>query len=115
MILAGTTAVGEFTTRNPVTGVRSYADSLPTGKLVRNGADTAQTVAVTEKETGVYQWSVAIPSTYERGDSVQVRINATVAAVQDNWDVWNDSVDLATTDLVDTLKDSLQATEVTVQ
>jgi hypothetical protein len=57
------------------------ADSLPTAVLVRKGVDTAVVVTVVNKETGVYNASVTIPTTYIDGDIVQIRMTATISAV----------------------------------
>jgi hypothetical protein len=115
MLIIDSTATGEFTTRNPVTGEAQNAGSLPTGILVKNGVDTAVTVTIANKATGVYSWSTPIASTYSRGDRIQVRVSATVAAVGDNFDVLEDVCDLTTAGLINALKSGLAACNVTIQ
>lgn len=115
MLTIGSTAAGEFTTRNPDTGVESNADSIPTGVLVLNGVDTAVTVTITEKETGVYKWSAPISSTYSRGDRVQIRIAATIAGKTDNFDVCDDSADLSQAALISAIRQGLRSAQLTVQ
>lgn len=85
----------QFTTQNATTGAAANADSLPTGVLVKNGDDTAETVTVSNIATGVYKASVTIPSGYVAGDEVQLRIAATVAGVAGKAVVWGAEVDTA--------------------
>ncbi len=64
------------------TGALSNADGLPTGTIVRNGVDDATpVVVVTNVSPGIYKATGTIPIGYASGDGLQVRINATVAAV----------------------------------
>ena len=58
-------------------GALSDADSLPTGVLVANGTDTADTVTITDAGTGLYKVSAAL-SGRSVGDVCYVRISATV-------------------------------------
>lgn len=85
----------QFTTQNPTTGAAANADSLPTGVLVRNGDDTAESVSVSNIATGVYKASVTLPADYAAGDEVQLRISATVAAVAGKAVIWSAEVDTA--------------------
>lgn len=89
------TVTVQFTTQTPTTGAAANADSLPTGVLVKNGDDTAETVTVTNVSTGVYKAAVTIPSSYAAGDEVQLRIAATVASVAGKAVVWGAEVDTA--------------------
>jgi hypothetical protein len=90
-VQTGQTLAVEFTTRNPTTGGRQYADSLPTATLVIADVDNAATVAVAQKgTTGVYSASVTLP-TISAGQAVQIRATATVAGVTDSDDVWEDT------------------------
>lgn len=85
----------QFTTQNATTGAAANADSLPTGVLVKNGDDTAETVTVSNIATGVYKASVTIPSGYVAGDEVQLRIAATVSSVAGKAVIWAGEVDTA--------------------
>lgn len=93
MLLPGADLIVEFTLRHPTTGTAADADSTPTGTLVRNGTDTAVTVTIANKATGIYKATVAIPSSYVAGDMIQIRIAATVNSVADNFDVWSETLD----------------------
>ena len=88
-VIPGDLVVYQFTTRHPTTGAATDADSLPTGVLVLNGVDTAVTVTIANVETGVYTFSVTVPSTYDAGDEVQVRVAATVNSILDKEPVWS--------------------------
>lgn len=68
-----------FPTFHPTSREQTDADSLPVGTLVKNGVDTAETVTVTKTATGLYVASVTIPSSYQHGDNVEIKIAATVA------------------------------------
>jgi hypothetical protein len=89
----GDSVTVDFTTQDPGTGGATDADFLPTGTLVRNGSDTAESVTVINKETGVYKASVTIPAAYAAGDEVQVRINATVGGVAGKSVIWTTTLD----------------------
>ena len=94
----------QFTTQSPTTGALTSADSLPTGVLVQNGADTAEVVTVALVSTGVYSASVTIPVGYVAGDEVQIRVAATVATVAGAAVVWSavlDGLRVADLDLTD--------------
>lgn len=95
MLRPGDELVVDFTTRSPTTGAAANADSTPTGTLVRNGTDTAETVTVTNKATGIYKAAVTIPGGWEVGDVIQVRIAATVATVADNSTIFTSTLDSA--------------------
>ena len=82
MLYPGDMYYAEVTTHK-VDGNRSDASSIA-ATLVRNGIDTAVTVAVTHKAVGVYALSVEIPTTWSRGDSICFRVNATVDTVTGN-------------------------------
>lgn len=78
----GDAADGEFTTANPSTGAATNADSAPTVQVVQNGVvDGAVTVTVTNPETGRYRYAFTVPVSYNPGDSVLVRVAATVGGV----------------------------------
>lgn len=65
--------------------VLSNADELPTGKVYRNGVyDAAVTVTIANNTTGDYKALSTMPSTYARGDVVQVEISAVVNSVTDS-------------------------------
>lgn len=58
------------------------ADTLPTGSLIRNGsADGAVTLTVTRLSLGSYIASFTVPSGYDSGDDLAVKIAATVGSV----------------------------------
>lgn len=73
----GETYRGEFSTYSPTTGALTNADSLPTGKLVVNGADTLASVTISNDATGRYKVS-AVLSGRSDGDICYVRVSATV-------------------------------------
>jgi hypothetical protein len=75
---SGQVVASQFTVSSPATGGAADADSLPTGTLVVNGDDNGAAVTVTHKATGVYKWSVTLP-TLALGDRVDVRIQAIVS------------------------------------
>jgi hypothetical protein len=82
-----------FETQKFDTGVATDADSLPTGVLVKNGADTLVAVTVANKATGSYTASCTIPKDATAGDSFSLRIEATVNSVSGKKTVWADRVD----------------------
>jgi len=78
----GDTLRKEFTTASPSNGQSMTADSLPVAVLAQNGvADVAVTVTVTLLETGRYLATCVIPGDYTAGDTVSLRVTATVAGV----------------------------------
>lgn len=95
MLLPGADLAVEFTLRHPTTGAAADADSTPTGVLVRNGDNTGETVTITNKSTGAYKAATAIPDDWAAGDVVQIRGNATVGGVTDNWIIWQSTLDSA--------------------
>lgn len=102
------TVTVQFTTTEPTTGAAADADSLPTGTLVRNGANTAEAVSVSNITTGVYSAAVTIPAGYAAGDEVQIRIAATVGGVTGQGVVWTAQVDeLRLADVVDAVWDEV--------
>jgi hypothetical protein len=83
----GDVVIADFCTQAPATGAATDADSLPTGKLVINGTDNAAAVTVTNKATGNYQAAVTLPA-IASGDTLQIRIAATVGGVAGKGIVW---------------------------
>jgi hypothetical protein len=69
-----------FTTQDG-TATAVNADSTPTGTLRRNGANSAQSVTVTNNATGDYTASAAIPLPWSGGDLLEMIIAATVKGV----------------------------------
>lgn len=92
-VKSGETVVLDFTTTNPTTGALANADALPTGVLVIDGTDNAATVTVTNKATGRYKASVAIPASQTTGKKVALYIAATIDAVACGGVIWQDTVD----------------------
>jgi len=89
---AGQSVAFSVTTQNPSTGAKTAADSLPTAALWRNGVVTAETVTVTDQTGGDYKVAFTIPTTYDVGDTVQIKFAATVNSIAGEATVW--SVDL---------------------
>lgn len=86
MLTPGQTIAGRFTLRNPATGTAQDADALPTGKLVRNGEDTVEAVAITKKTgNGRYKYAATVPGTYAQGDSVEIEVAAAVDTIADSF------------------------------
>ncbi len=69
------------------------ADSLPAGTLVINGASDAASVTVTNLDTGLYSWSVTLP-TLAVSDNVEIVIQATVDGITEYGLVWDDSKEI---------------------
>lgn len=92
-VRTGQTVVAEFTTADPTTGAAANATGTPAGTLVINGTDDAAAVTVTNKETGVYKASVTLP-TLTPGDTVMIRVSATVDGVAGKGVVWRDACDV---------------------
>lgn len=80
----GDTIHYEFGTHSPTTGAAADATGTPTAILLRNGADSGETVTVSKVGTGLYRAVVAIPTSWDAGDEAQLRITATVNAVTAN-------------------------------
>jgi len=89
---AGQAVAFSVTTVNPSTGAKVTADSLPTATLWRNGVVTAETVTVTDQTGGDYKVAFTIPTTYDVGDTLQIKFAATVNGIAGEATVW--SVDL---------------------
>lgn len=96
MIYPGDSVTVDFVTTNQTTAALQDADSLPAGLLVRNGADTAVTVTVTNKATGRYKAAVTIPSTYAAGDEVQLFAAYTIDAVARGAVIWSATLNAST-------------------
>lgn len=92
-IAAGETIYREFMTKSG--GELTDAAAMPVGTIVRNGVDTAVTVVVSHKATGIYVAQFTIPSTYSAGDEVSLRIAATIGGTATASVVWHET--LATT------------------
>lgn len=73
----GQTITDRFLTQN---GQKAQvdADALPTALLYRNGADSGETVTITNEATGEYSWSVTIPVGWSAGDVIQLRISGVI-------------------------------------
>lgn len=91
-VKSGETIVVDFTTHD-ATGALTDADALPAGTLVIDGTDNAATVTVTNKATGRYKASVAIPSAQTTGKKIALHIAATIDAVACGGIVWQDTID----------------------
>lgn len=96
--IPGDTIVRLFTTRNPVTQVKVDADSLPTGKVYKNGVANAISVTVTNIETGLYKASAlmaagATANQFAIGDDWSIEIDATVDSVADQFIIIQDTFD----------------------
>jgi len=91
MAAAGDTIAWQFVTKNASKALVD-ADSTPTGTLVKNGTDTALSVAITKSTTGTYNAQFTIPDTYVEGDEVALRINATIGGVATGAIVWQESL-----------------------
>lgn len=87
--LPGETVTIQRTTQT-VGGVLTDADATPTGVLVRNGADTGETVTVQKVSTGTYSLAWTIPAGWSTGDTVEVRMAATVGGVSGAAVVWSE-------------------------
>lgn len=82
-----------FAVQAPSSGAATDADSTPSVTLVRNGSDTAESVTVTNIETGVYNAAVTIPAGYSAGDEVQLRASATVSGTTGKAIIWQTTID----------------------
>ncbi len=64
------------------TGAAANADSLPTAKATRNGADDGNfALTVAALDAGHYTVTGTVPSNYAQGDVVQVSLAATIGGV----------------------------------
>jgi hypothetical protein len=77
MAAAGDLVVKQFSLHNS-DNEPADADALPVVVLVRNGEDTTVDCTVENLTTGVYKVSLTIPSDYEAGDEVTIRLSASV-------------------------------------
>lgn len=91
-----------FATSNPTTGAAADADVLPVGTLYVNGVADDATIIITNIATGLYSAAFILPA-LAAGDSVDLRISATVAGVAGEGIVWADNADTKlVSDLTDT-------------
>ena len=85
------------TTQN-ATGTAVDADSLPTAEVIKNGdLDATPTVTVTDKGVGQYELAWTIPSAYSTGDTVEIRMYATVSGVAGSAIVFTTVLEIAKT------------------
>jgi hypothetical protein len=77
-LIPGDSVFGDFYISSPETGSAINADAAPSGVLVRGGSDTGESVSVQNKDLGLYRFGVTIPSTYDEGDYISVRVSASV-------------------------------------
>lgn len=82
-----------FETARFDTGAAADATGTPTGTLVKNGTDTAETVTVTNKATGSYKAAFTVPADAAAGDVFELRVEATVNSVAGKATVWRGVVD----------------------
>jgi hypothetical protein len=82
-----------FETARFDTGAAADATGTPTGTLVKNGTDTAETVTVTNKATGSYKAAFTLPADAAAGDVFELRVEATVNSVAGKATVWRGVVD----------------------
>ena len=87
----GELKVGQFLLLD-ATGELADADVLPTATLVVDGVDTAEVVTVTNEGTGKYKRSCTMPA-LTPGQTVQVRVLATIAGRTTSEIVWSDTTD----------------------
>ena len=99
-VKTGQAIAGQFNTLAS-TGALVDADSTPTGTLIVASVNNGATVTVAKISTGVYSWSVTLPS-LTAGQVVQIRIAATIGAIAAGGIVW---VDIADTKLASDLND----------
>jgi hypothetical protein len=76
-----------FTTHSATTGAATDATGTPTGTLYVNGTSNGATVTVTNITTGLYKAALTLPS-LSAGDSLALRISATVSGVSAIGVVW---------------------------
>jgi hypothetical protein len=96
-VAPGDSVTVDFTTSNPSTGALADATGTPTGVLVRNGTDSAESVTVTNKATGRYKAAFTVPAGWSDGDEVDLVITATVAAVAGGDVVWRATLEVVLT------------------
>lgn len=94
----GDVVTARFVTTSPTTGAAADADSLPTGILVRNGTNTAETVTITDATgTGRYNAAFTVPASWSAGDDLTLDVTATVASVTLGGTPWFATLDLGYT------------------
>ena len=87
---------GDFFIQSPQTGSAVNADATPSGVLVRSGSDTGESVSVENKDTGLYRFGVTVPSTYNEGDYLSVRVSASVGGSLGRGNVWSGLLNAST-------------------
>jgi len=85
---AGDTISDQFHVSNPATAGLVDADEMPTGVLVINGSNSPATVTITKLGTGLYKFSVVLPTLTGDPITLSVRIAATVGGVDAGGTVW---------------------------
>mgnify|MGYP003423890151 CR=1 FL=1 len=106
IVKTGQTVTPTFAVSSPTTGAAANADSLPTGTLYVNGAADAASVTVTNITTGFYKAAVTLPA-LSAGDTVDIRIAATVGGIAAGNTIWSAIAD--TKRLSDTLSSDVVA------
>lgn len=82
MFKIGDTYYKEFTTASPSTGAAANSDSLPVATVNRNGSDdSAFVLTVTAIDAGRYKINGTIPTSYLKGDVINVTVAATCSGV----------------------------------
>lgn len=69
---------------NNISGVATNADTVPWGRLNRNGLDdfsTAALVYVSSIDTGRYNVSGVVPSTYVKGNSINLTVSGVIGGL----------------------------------
>lgn len=77
-----------FGTSDAASGAATDADSTPSGTLYENGADSGETVTVSNVSTGLYKASFSIPNDASAEDVFDLVIVATVDSVTGKDSVW---------------------------
>ena len=88
-VITGDVVASVFNTYNS-SQASADADSLPSGTLYLNGASNAATVTIAHVSTGLYSFSVTMP-TLAIGDRVKVEVSATIGGVAVVGEVANDA------------------------
>lgn len=100
MYKASTHYYKEFVISDPFNGDAVNADSIPSAAATKNGNnDPAFNLQVTSSEIGRYLISGVIPSSYVKGDVVNVRVTATLngkvgKSVVDTFMIGTDVIDI---------------------
>lgn len=92
----GDSIFGDFFIQSPQAGSAVNADATPSGVLVRGGSDTAISVSVENKDTGLYRFGVSVPSSYNEGDFLSVRVSASVGGSLGRGNVWSGVLNAST-------------------